>query len=173
MTTTITTTGRLAALGFSVLLMSACGAEGEGGGEATSSTTSQSAEAAPVEGRIPDGRYARTLTATDAEAAGLSSDLAKEFLGSDGELPMAFEFDGDRWQHLVTNDAGVEEIGDLGTLDYDEEGRLVTTSQSTGCPGCVGTMEWTLQDDSLTLSSDEMSGPDAFIVTGSFTREDG
>jgi hypothetical protein len=168
-----TTAIRLAALGFALLLLSACGGEDAGGGDSTLSATTPTAEAVPIEGRIPDGRYARTLTAADAEAAGLSSDLAKEFLGSDGELPVAFVFDGDRFQHLVTNDAGVEELGDLGTLSYDEEGRIVMTSESTGCPGCIGEFEWTIEADSLTLTDDEMTQPDAFVVTGPYTREAG
>jgi len=47
MTSTTATSARPAALGVSLLVMSACGADGEGGGEGASSVTSQSPEAAP------------------------------------------------------------------------------------------------------------------------------
>ena len=122
--------------------------------------------------RIPDGTYRRVVTEVDFDAAGLPEELREEFLGSDGEMPTAYEFDGDRYTHYVTNDAGVEEVGDLGTVDYDDQGRLVTTSQSTGCPGCVGTLEWSFDGQVLDMiTPPEFDPVDAFVVGGQYTRD--
>ena len=43
------------------------------------------------------------------------------------------------------------ESGDFGTYTYDDEGRLVTTSENEGCRGCVGVIEWTFADGVLTM----------------------
>ena len=94
----------------------------------------------------------------DAIAAGFDPELVDEFLGADGELPIAFKVAGDRWTHFVTNDAGIAEPGDVGTSSYDDEGHWVTVSASQGCPGCVQVLAWSLVDSSLTLTLVSVDG---------------
>jgi hypothetical protein len=121
--------------------------------DTTSVATAPSAGSVAAGDVIPDGTYSRTATRADGEALGLEPALLDSVFSADGELPIEFEIEGDKWRHYVTNDAGIRELGDLGTSSYDEDGRWVTVSESTGCPGCVGILEWTYDNDTLTLSN--------------------
>lgn len=174
------------ALITSVLVLAACGGE-EAQPETTAADT-PSAEAtvqdqtsAPASdgaatddvARIPDGRYVRVVTTADAEGFDVSPEQVEEFLGRDGELPMALEFDGDNYKQYGTNDAGVEELGDLGTLAYPEDGKVVITSESSGCPGCVATITWSLDGQDYIQESMDPTGEEAFLFNGRWTREDG
>jgi hypothetical protein len=124
-------------------------------------------------GRIPDGAYSKAATEADADAAGLSEELREESLGSDGQMPTTIEFDGDRWTIYVTNDAGIAEVGDLGALEYDGQGRLVTTSESTGCPGCVWVADWSLEGETLELelTGEAVDPVEAFVINGVYSRD--
>lgn len=168
------------ASGLTLLLLGACGGDADepAGTDATVQppATPEQTEApadaeshSPAGQEIPDGRYEKTDTVEDAKAAGLTDEQIEEFLGADGLGQAGMEIDGTRWEHLVTNDAGVEEVGDLGTLEYDDEGRAVFTSESTGCPGCVATVEWTLESGTLTLTPLGLDPIDAFVVGGEWT----
>lgn len=122
---------------------------------------------------IPSGTYTRTITRADAEALGVDAGFIDEVIGPDDELAIAFEFTDDgRWTHLGDfTVAGVLEAGDFGTYTYDDEGRLVTTSESDGCRGCVGVIEWSLADGVLTIELVPYEGfpgpypPDAMLMT--------
>jgi TRAP-type C4-dicarboxylate transport system substrate-binding protein len=138
--------------------------------------TTTEAEPSSVE-TIPPGTYSRVILRDEAIAEGFDPDLVDAMLGPDGELPTAIEITTDRWIHHVTNDAGFSEIGDLGTYTYDEDGRFVATSESTGCPGCVATLDWTLTNGILTLKSTPVDGQEApydderLMVEGDWTLE--
>jgi hypothetical protein len=95
--------------------------------------------------------------------------VAQEFLGPDGETTFTLRFSGDGWSQLQTADAGPE-VGDFGSLAYDAEGNLVTTSENEGCPGCTYTYEWQLDDDDdeLTLTlvgNDSPDTPEDLLIT--------
>ena len=77
--------------------------------------------------------------------------------GEDGLMPLTFVFEGDSWAIMVVNDQGRPRPGDLGTLAYDDQGRLVTTSNSEGCPGCVITLEMEGCRDTLTIATVQRS----------------
>jgi TRAP-type C4-dicarboxylate transport system substrate-binding protein len=109
---------------------------------------------------IPPGTYSRVILRDEAIAEGFDPELVDAMLGPDGELPEAIEITTDGWVHHVTNDAGFSEVGDLGTYSYDEDGRLVLTSESTGCPGCVAVVDWTLANGILTLKFGDVDGPE-------------
>lgn len=94
---------------------------------------------------VPDGTYRRVTTTADAEALGLEPEEVTEFVGDDGEYPVALRFDGDRIQLLVTNDADIEEVGVDATIEYDEDGRLIVHEGSLG----DSTIEWTYEDGVL------------------------
>ncbi len=99
---------------------------------------------------IPDGTYRRVATTADAEALGIDAELIGEVLGPDGETTFTIEVAGDRWTQSAVNDVGYTEVGDRGTFSYDDQGRWVTVSAG-GCRGCIGVIEWTYDDGSLTL----------------------
>jgi TRAP-type C4-dicarboxylate transport system substrate-binding protein len=132
------------------------------------------ASSPPTEERIPDGTYTRVATVEDGIALGLDPVFAEEMTGPDGESPFRLVIDGDRWLQYGTSDLGIEELGDQGTSEYDADGHWVTTSESSGCRGCVGVIEWSLSDGELTLRfADGQDVPDdaRFVVEGTYVYE--
>jgi hypothetical protein len=109
---------------------------------------------APIEPRIPDSSWSRTLTEADADRAGIPprNPLFAEF-GADNRLPLTFQFQGDAFSILVTNDQGFSEVGDFGTVSYDSPGRLTARSDSPGCPACEYRLTWEIRGDRLVLDS--------------------
>lgn len=155
-------------------LLSACGAGEPGAGSGTSPAQARSGSGSSAE-QIPEGSYTRVATVDEGVALGLAAGTAGEVTGPDGELPLELVFRSGEWEHLVTNDAGIAELGDLGTYSYDTGGRLVTVSQSSGCPGCTATWTWSVAGDVLTLSSPDPADldPVALLVTmGDWTRNE-
>ena len=106
---------------------------------------------------IPDGTYSKTATIADAKALGVPKGAATETFGRNGKLPLEFKIADDRYVHLVEAD-GAMVVGDEGTATYDPDGNWVTTSESTGCPGCVTTYGWSLEGDRLRLRMLEGTG---------------
>lgn len=104
---------------------------------------------------IPDGTYLRTATMADARKLGLSRDGAAGILGRDGEVRLELRVVGDNFSQFGDDGDGPLAQGDGGTATYDEGGNWVTTSNSPGCPGCVATLEWSLEGDRLTLRTVE------------------
>ncbi len=101
---------------------------------------------------IPNGSYTRTITRAHAEALGVDPAFIEAEIGDD-ELTLVYEFEDGRWTQSANSAGGdVFDVGDLGTYTYDDEGRLVTTSQSGGCRGCVGVIEWTFEDGVLAMT---------------------
>jgi len=124
---------------------------------------------------IPNSSWSKELTATQGRRAGMQhADIRLQF-GQDGRLPLTFQFLDGTWSIVVTNDSGVDEMGDLGTLEYDDRGRMLMTSNSEGCPGCVSTMAWTIRRDRLRLESvGALPGGDPMerlIMGGTWTRK--
>jgi hypothetical protein len=141
------------------------------------STTSSSAPGTRAEAgpRIPDGSWSKVATAAEARRRGLDAPVVREMLGSDGRLPITLRIAGDRWTVLVTEDDGVPVGGDEGSLSYDGRGRLVTVSESEGCPGCVGKYDWTLDGDELTMTfapgSTSTEDDERLVTEGTFRRD--
>jgi hypothetical protein len=114
--------------------------------------TADTAVAGSVVPTIPDATYTRVATRESALAAGLDPGVVDDILGPDGELTIVYRFDNGRWAASGNFNGGdAVEVGDGGTYAFDDSGRLVTTSQSGGCHGCVGVIEWTLADRVLTM----------------------
>lgn len=125
---------------------------------------------------IPNGTYTRVATHANGDALGLDPQLVNEILGADGELPVSIEIEDDRWTLYVTNDAGVSEQGDLGASTYDNRGRWVTVSESSGCRGCVIAFDWTYAEGTLSLTLSPVEGreyPDGerFVTEGIYERQ--
>ena len=124
---------------------------------------------------IPDGTYSRTATRAEGEELGLDEGLLDAVLGADGEMPVILEIEGDLWWFSVANDAGVFELGDLGTLTYEDDDRVVMVSESTGSPGGTMVLEWTFDGEVLEMhaldNGDEPVAHAQFIVGGIYLIE--
>jgi hypothetical protein len=128
---------------------------------------------------VPDGTYAKTVTLTDAHTLGIKDkEVLRTELGTDGEVTYTYRFAGDRWTQFGTYD-GVPEVGDLGTLSYDDEGKVALTSESDGCPGCVYVYDWQLNGKQLHMTlvgHDSLDGPEdllvvRFVTEGVYARQ--
>lgn len=100
---------------------------------------------------VPDGTWQRVVTEAGAAALGIPRRDVVRHLGDDGRLPLALTVLGDTWAITTTSDAGAVEVGDLGHSTYDEQGRLLTTSASSACPGCEAVLAWRVVGDDLVL----------------------
>jgi len=124
---------------------------------------------------LPDSSWSRELTAEQVRRAGMPNADIRLHFGPDGWLPLTLQFVDDTWSTSLTNDSGVDETGDVGTLEYDDRGRMWMTSNSEGCPGCVSTMAWTIRGDGLSLEpAGALPGGDPLerlIMGGTWTRE--
>jgi hypothetical protein len=133
---------------FTTAICLAAGSTASGAQTPTVVDTSEPAAATPI---IPPGRYVKDVFTIDVDEAG-------------------------RYTHYVTSPAGILEVGDVGTYSYDDEGRWVVVSESTGCPGCVSVVEWTLVDEALTLTlapdqNRDIPADERAIVEGGYAQE--
>jgi hypothetical protein len=78
-------------------------------------------------------------------------DRATRFFGDDGEFHVELRIAGDAYAQFGDDEDETMSVGDAGTATYDAGGNWVITSDSTGCPGCVSTFEWSLKGDRLRL----------------------
>lgn len=102
---------------------------------------------------IPDSTWTRIASSAEARRLGLGRDAIVSALGTDGRIPLTLRIEDRSWsQSGVYSPGGPAEVGDFGTLEYDAQGRLVTTSDSPGCPGCRATVRWRITDDRLVLA---------------------
>lgn len=143
--------------------------------ESDAPATAQSTVAPAGTHAIVDGTYVRTVVRAEAIAAGFDAPMVDEMLGPDGEMPLTFKFQGDRWTIFVTDDTGVIEMGDGGTQGIDDDGQLVQTSESEGCPGCVIILDWAVDGDTLTLKcapgdNPECQDGDKVILEGAWVK---
>lgn len=148
----------VSALVAMVSLLGACGgatAPRESSRDQTTTTSSADSATTPTvewTGRtIPDGTYLKTVTMADARKVGLPRDRAAVILGRDGEWRLELRVAGDTFAQFGDDGDGPLTQGDGGTATYDEDGHWVTTSNSPGCPGCVATVDWSVEGDRLTL----------------------
>jgi hypothetical protein len=99
---------------------------------------------------IPNGTYEATGTRKEALAKGFSNKEIDAAYGADGKQPFIFVFDAGTFLNFVVGDDGVKELGAKGT--YTATGkRLIVTSESEGCFGCVYTYRWSFDGKVLSL----------------------
>ena len=138
--------------------------------------------AGPRPDAIPEGTWRIVHTRDAANAAGLSP---QEITGAIGEGPGAtfsLTLAAGRYSTFVApqrrvpevGDQGAE-VGDKGTYVYREDGALVTTSESQGCPGCVLPITWSIEGDTLSLTLKQEGGvttdaAERFVIDGAWTR---
>jgi hypothetical protein len=65
-------------------------------------------------------------------------------------LQISLKFGGGHWTQFAEYTPGIPEPGDVGTYRVDVD-KLVMTSASEGCPGCVGVLDWTFDGGRLDL----------------------
>ena len=157
---------------------SSAGTPSAAGSSGAQMSSSASQSPTQTSNAIPDGDYSRVATTSDARQLGMSAAMTREMLGAGGRTTFTLRFAGRRWTQF--EDAGTgPELGDLGSLAYDGEGNLVTTSNSGGCPGCVYTYGWKLKDDQLTLTVLDHHSPDTpqellgvrLVTEGTFSKK--
>jgi hypothetical protein len=125
---------------------------------------------------LPDSTWSRTLTRADADRAGIPKGrpILRDF-GADGRLSLSIGFQGDAFSLQVLDDDGVAEVGDSGDVTYDAPGRLIATSDSTGCFGCEYLLTWEVRGDRLVLGSApgaDLSRVEAFVMLGAWRRSE-
>jgi hypothetical protein len=160
---------RIATIWCLALLAASCGGDGSvdaaADGPAQTSSSASATDPASTQvstSALPNGSYEHTATLAEALDAGFSRKEVAEAFGGDGKLPITFTFEDGSWQHIVVLDDGTREVGDNGTYTVDGN-KLVTTSESDGCFGCIVTYRWTLDGNmlSLTVLSDSAGEEDA------------
>jgi hypothetical protein len=101
--------------------------------------------------RIPDSGWRKVVTEEQLVRAGADRQFLAENVRPSGRLPTILSFIG-----TVYSQSGrfpvAWTVGDAGTVSYDPDGRLVLTSTSPECRGCVATLSWEIVGDRLRLS---------------------
>jgi hypothetical protein len=124
-------------------------------------------------GLIPDSTWRRVVTTRQAEAAGVPRVRIREDIGTDGRLPIELRLTGDAFTQTGDYGGSVWEVGDSGTVAYDERGRLVVTSLQ--CASCAAlSITWRIDAGRLVLTRlGTSNGPmDRVIWTGTWRRTD-
>lgn len=124
-------------------------------------------------GLIPDSTWRRVLTSEQAEAVGVPRQRIREELGDDGRLPLELRLVGDTFTQTGDYGGSVWEIGDRGTIAYDDRARLVI--RSSQCPECSGLpVDWRIEGTLLVLTPDGPgTGPmDRAVWSGTWRRTD-
>lgn len=166
----------MAALASAVLLVTGGCSSGSGVEEGTTaeSTGPSTPEAVPdaVESDvIPLGTYVKTETREDLTAEGVEESVLDQTFPGIDEIRITWKLEDGRWTQFANYDGQTDEPGDLGTYTYDDDGRWVITSESSGV---VNAVEWSFNGAVLTLSDfgvDPVDEVDAFVVTVLFPGE--
>ena len=135
----------------------------------TQDATSASTYTGP---RIPDSGWRKVVTRTQLVRAGADSSFLADNVGRTDRLPLTLSFVGNVYSQSGRYPAGWS-VGDAGTVEYAPDGRLVLTSTSPECRGCLGSMTWRIQGNHLAL--DDLRGtPDdplsRVMLEGVWTR---
>ena len=99
---------------------------------------------------IPDSNWRRVVTRSEAVALGLDRDFLRDNFGDAERLPLVLSFVGGLYSQSGRYPGGWS-VGDAGAVAYDDTGRLVLTSTSSGCSGCTVTVDWRIVGDDLRL----------------------
>ena len=135
----------------------------------TEVATSESSSTGP---RIPDAEWRRVVTREQFVRAGADDSFLAETFGRSERLPVSLKFSGVAFTQSSRNPGGWV-VGDIGTVTYAPDGRLVLTSTSSGCIGCIGSMTWRIRGNQLVLDDFHGTPPDPVarvLVEGVWTR---
>lgn len=124
--------------------------------------------------RIPDSGWRKVVTRAQLVRAGADHQFLAENVRRSGRLPTILSFIGTVYSQSGHYPAGWT-VGDAGTVTYDPEGRLVLTSTSPECRGCVVTLNWQIHGDRLKLSDFHGTPDDPIaevMLEGAWTRTD-
>lgn len=157
-----------AALGW---LLSGQGSTGGRGVDPADAPTTLSSPSHPV---IPASNWRKVVTRDELVAAGEDPGSLREHLGSAEQMPVLLALSQDVFSQSARY-AGGWSGGDAGRVSYDDEGRLVLTSSSTGCFRCVFTLDWRLEAGELHLSdaTGALDPVDRVMYLGTWRSADG
>lgn len=142
------------------------GSRGDVAVEPTSTVTSHAV--------IPPSNWRKVVTREQLVAAGADRAFLVENIGSAQRLPVLLALSGDVFSQSGRY-AGGWSGGDAGTVSYDDLGRLVLTSSSPGCTGCVFTLHWRIEAGELHLSdaTGALDPIDRLFYLGTWRSADG
>lgn len=99
---------------------------------------------------VPPSSWRKVVTREQLVAAGADRAFLAENIGRAQRLPLLLSLSDDVFNQSGRY-AGGWSTGDAGKVSYDDAGRLVLTSSSPGCTGCVFTLDWRIRDGELRL----------------------
>ena len=166
----------MAALASAVLFVTGGCSSGSGveegtAAEATGPSTPEAVPDAVESDVIPLGTYVKTETREDLTAEGVEESVLDQTFPGIDEIRITWKLEDGRWTQFANYDGQTDEPGDLGTYTYDDDGRWVITSESSGVFNAI---EWSFDGGVLTLSDfgvDPVDEVDAFVVTVLFPGE--
>jgi hypothetical protein len=110
----------------------------------------------PVErvAAVPAGGWVREVTAKKGLALGISRRRVERLTGEDGAMGLGLKLQEQQVFTLWTNDDdGLATAWDTGRYAFTSGHRLVLTSMSSKCPGCVTRLTWSEDGKDLVLSA--------------------
>lgn len=161
--------------------LAACSGDG-GRTETVGSKPSAATTAPPVTELIGpvgigDATFQRAVSRDDAIEAGFDPEMVDQIMGDRGVVQFTIRFEGPRYTQSQRTDDGPADVGDDGRQYIDDEGHLVTVSESPGAPGATSVLDWTLDGDQLTLTclagcrgEDGLDASGNLVMEGTWTR---
>lgn len=103
---------------------------------------------------VPLGGWLREVTARKGVALGIPRRRVERLTGDDGVMELGLKLQEQQVFTIWTNDdRGLATAWDTGRYVFRSGNRLVLTSMSSRCPGCVTRMTWREDGTDLVLSS--------------------
>jgi hypothetical protein len=104
--------------------------------------------------QVPLGGWLREVTAKKGVALGIPRRRVERLTGDDGVMELGLKLQEQQVFTIWTNDDdGRPTAWDTGRYEFRSGDRLVLTSMSSKCPGCVTRMTWREDGTDLVLSS--------------------
>lgn len=123
---------------------------------------------------IPPSNWRKVVTREQLVAAGADRAFLAENIGGAQRLPLVLSLSSDVYNQSGRYPGGWSS-GDAGKVSYDGLGRLVLTSSSPGCTGCVFTLDWRVERGELHLSDAKgtLDEIDRLMFLGTWRSADG
>lgn len=106
-----------------------------------------------ADGAVPVGGWLREVTAKRGLALGISRRRVERLTGEDGVLGLGLRVDQQVFGIYVNDDDGRATLWDTGGYEFRPGHRLVLTSMSNKCPGCITTLTWRQLGEDVAFAS--------------------
>lgn len=159
----------LAVLGTLLTACSDDSGEGSAAPSASESAAPNASESDPAVAattaaphRLLESGWLRKTDAARAARLGIPRRTVERYVGEDGVLPLGFKLEQQTYAIYVIDDQDQGHMHDVGSYEYDSDGRLVLNSSGPTCDGCVTRLAWSEDGDRLVV--DRASGGSATPV---------